>query len=53
MTYSNGNGNGHHDDERDDDYYSWHAEVLRSEDLDTEVNESPANNATIEEDEDE
>ena len=38
---------------RDEDYYEWEAEMLTLEDLDTEVNESPANNATIEEDEDE
>lgn len=49
MTYSNGNGNGSAHD-RDDDYYSWEAEVLRSEDLDTEVNDSPAKDATIQDD---
>lgn len=53
MTYSNGNGNGSAHD-RDEDYYTWEAEVLRSEDLDTEVNESPAADAQIvEDDEDE
>lgn len=34
---------------RDEDYYEWEAEMLTLEDLDTEVNESPATDAQIEE----
>lgn len=40
-------------EERDSCYYEWEAEMLELEDLDTEVNESPANNAEIVEGNDE
>ena len=50
MTYSNDNDSTAPQG-RDEDYYEWQAEMMTSDDLDTEVNESPAKDATIEEDE--
>jgi hypothetical protein len=55
MTYSSNNDNDYDStmpgEERDEDYYSWQAEILSLDDLDTEVNESPAKDAEIEEQE--
>lgn len=52
MTYSSDNDyDSTAPQDRDEDYYSWQAEMMTSDDLDTEVNESPATDAQIEEDE--
>lgn len=53
MTYSNDDYDSTAPQGRDEDYYEWAAEMMTSDDLDTEVNESPANNATFEDAEDE
>lgn len=52
MTYSNDDRDSTAPESRDSDYYEWEAEVLHAEDLDTEVNDSPAKDADIEWDSD-